>query len=160
MTFNLTKAQEKRLFLLQQKNFKELALSSNSIFDLIQFPESSILLEKIKKITDSKSGTEVRGAARLFERLFDFSANQSKALFLILPGLSPQTGFIYTRYPAIKVDATKLRSLLEAMQGKFINVDYLALASENLKHGIALDVYAGNPEIHGTDKEICRITTW
>lgn len=46
MAFNLTKAQEKRFTLLQQKNFQELFLDSDSIIDLIQFPESSILLEK------------------------------------------------------------------------------------------------------------------
>jgi len=39
-------------------------------------------------------------------------------------------------------------------------VDYFALVSEDFKHGVVFDIYAGNPEIHGTDKEICRITKW
>ncbi|WP_155736594.1 hypothetical protein [Variovorax paradoxus] len=160
MAFNLTKAQEKRFTLLQQKNFQGLFLGSNSILDLIQFPESSILLEKIKNITKLKNGTEAQGAAHLFEHLFDFAANQSDACLLILPGLSPQSGFIYTQYPAIKVEAAQLHPLLESMQKQLTQVDYLALVSEKLKHGIVLDVYAGNPEIHGTNKEICQITTW
>ena len=160
MAFNLTKAQEKRLILLQKKNLERLSFDSDSILDLIQFPESSVLLEKIKNITKAKNGTEVQGAAHLFEYLFDFAANQNEACFFILPGLSPQNGFIYTQYPAIKVEAKQLRPLLESIQDQLIQLDYLALVSEKLKHGIVLDVYAGNPEIHGTDKEICQITTW
>ena len=160
MAFNLTKAQEKRFTLLQQKNFQELFLDSDSILDLIQFPESSILLEKIKNITKFKDGTEVQGTAHLFEHLFDFAANQSDACVLILPGLSPQSGFIYTQYPAIKAEAAQLHPLLESMRKQLTQVDYLALVSEKLKYGIVLDVYAGNPEIHGTNKEICQITTW
>ncbi|BEP51618.1 MULTISPECIES: hypothetical protein [Variovorax] len=160
MAFNLTKAQEKRFTLLQQKNFQELFLDSDSIIDLIQFPESSILLEKIKNITKFKDGTEVQGTAHLFEHLFDFAANQSDACLLILPGLSPQSGFIYTQYPAIKAEAAQLHLLLESMRKRLTQVDYLALVSEKLKYGVVLDVYAGNPEIHGTNKEICQITTW
>jgi hypothetical protein len=160
MAFNLTKAQEKRLILLQKKNLGELSFDSDSILDLIQFPESSVLLEKIKNITKLKNGTEIQRTAHLFEYLFDFAANQSEACFLILPGLSPQNEFIYTQYPAIKVGAKQLRPLLESIQGQLIQLDYLALVSERLKHCIVLDVYAGNPEIHGTDKEICQITTW
>lgn len=164
MAFSLTKAQEKRFALLQQKNFRELFLDPDSILDLIQFPESSILLEKIKNTTKLKNGTEIQGAAHLFEHLFehlfDFAANRSDACLLILPGLSPQSGFIYTQYPAIKVEADQLHPLLESMRKQLTQVDYLALVSEKLKHGIVLDVYAGNPEIHGTNKEICQITTW
>jgi hypothetical protein len=160
MTFNLTRAQEKRLFLLQKKNFEELGIKSDSILDLIQFPESSVFIERIKTIADSKRGTEIQGAVHLFVHLFEFAAIQSTALFLILPGLSPQTGFTYARYPAIKVKARQLRPLLESIQGRFIEVDYFALVSEDFKHGVVFDIYAGNPEIHGTDKEICRITKW
>lgn len=160
MAFNLTKAQEKRLVLLQKKNFEKLSFSANSILDLIQFPESSVLLEKIKNITRLKNCKEVQGTAHLFEYLFDFAANQNEACFLILPGLSPQSEFIYTQYPAIKVEAKQLLPLLESIQDQLIQVDYLALVSEKFKHGVVLDVYAGNPEIHGTDKEICQVTTW
>jgi hypothetical protein len=160
MAFSLTKAQEKRFALLQERNFEGLFLGSDSVLDLIQFPESSILLEKIKNITDSKSGIETQGGSHLFKYLFDFAVNQSKACLLVLPGLSPQSGFIYTQYPVIKAEAKRLRLLLQSMQGKLIEVDYLALVSESLEHGVVLDFYAGNPEIHGSDKEICQIITW
>jgi len=115
---------------------------------------------KIKNITKFKDGTEVQGTAHLFEHLFDFAANQSDACLLILPGLSPQSGFIYTQYPAIKAEAAQLHLLLESMRKRLTQVDYLALVSEKLKYGVVLDVYAGNPETHGTNKEICQITTW
>jgi len=160
MACNLTKAQEKRLILLQKKSFEGLFLGSGSILDLISFPETSILLEKIKNITNSKSGIETKGVPHLFKNLFDFAANQSEACLLVLPGLSPQGEFVYTQYPVIKVGAKQLKSLLQSMQGQLIKVDYLALVSESLKHGVVLDFYAGNPEIHGSDKEICQITTW
>jgi len=160
MAFNLTKAQEKRFALLQRKNFEGLFLGSDAILDVIQFPESSILLGKIKNITDSKSGIEIQGASHLFKYLFDFAVNQSETFLLILPGLSPQSGFVYTRYPALKVGAKQLQPLLRAMQNKLTEIDYLALVSESFNHGVVLDVYAGNPEIHGTDKEVCQITVW
>jgi len=160
MAFNLTKAQEKRFALLQRKKFEGLFLGSDEILDVIQFPESSILLGKIKNMADSRSGIETRGTSHLFKYLFDFAVSQSGTFFLILPGLSPQGGFIYTRYPALKVGAKQLQPLLRAMQDKLIEIDYLALVSESLHHGVVLDVYAGNPEIHGTDKEVCQITIW
>lgn len=50
--------------------------------------------------------------------------------------------------------------LLNLVKVKFDTFDYLALASEDLKHGVVLDVYAGNPEIEGTDEEICKTTVW
>jgi hypothetical protein len=160
MAFNLTKTQEKRLALLQKKNFEGLFLGSDLILDLIQFPESSVLLGKIKDIADSKSGVETQGTSLLFKYLFDFALNQGETCLLVLPGLSPQSEFIYTQYPVIKAEARQLQPLLQSMQGQLIKVDYLALVSESFKHGVVLDFYAGNPEIHGSDKEICQITTW
>ncbi|PMP82609.1 MAG: hypothetical protein C0175_03290 [Caldisericum exile] len=160
MTFNLTKSQEKRLALLQRKNFKELSLDLDLILNLVEFPESSIILEKIMSIANIKDGSEVRGEEDLFKYLFDFPLHQGEVCFLVLPGLSPQNGFTYTQYPVIKVDVKKFHSLLKSMQERLTKLDFFSLVFEKFEHGIVLDVYAGNPEIHGVDKEICQVTIW
>lgn len=160
MAFNLTKAQEKRLALLQRVNFEKLLLNSGLVFDLIQFPESFVLLGEIKHIENSKDGQETQDMVRSFGCLLRFAASQKGKCILCLPGLSPQGGFLYGSYPSIKVDAENLPSLLKSVNTKFEKFDYLALVSEDLKHGVVLDVYAGDPEIHGSDKEVCKITEW
>ena len=158
--FNLTKTQEKKFALMQRMNFERLSLDPSFALGVIEFPESSILLQKISDIANSKNNSEVQGRERLFEYVLNFSINQDEAYFLILPGLLPQNGFTYTKYPAIKVDAKKIHPLLNLVRGKIAEPDYFSLVSEKLEHGIVLDVYAGNPELHGTDKEILQIATW
>lgn len=160
MEFNLTKTQEKKLALLQEENFEKLSLDSSLILNVIKFPWSSVFLKRINDIANSKSSVDVRKGGDFFKHLIDFSINQGEAYFLILPGLFPQNDYTYTKYPAIKVDAKNIHPLLDLVWEKIAEPDYFSLVSEKLEHGIVLDVYAGNPELHGTDKEILQITIW
>lgn len=160
MTFNLTEAQEERFFFLQKRKLDELLGSSRFSFEMIRFPDSSRLLGEIKRVADLKDGFEVQEMFQLLNRVVEFASGQDKGCFLVLPGLSPRSGFVYTQYPIIKAKPQCLLLFLELIRDRGIPMDYVALVLDDLKHGIVLDVYAGDPKIHQTDREICKITSW
>lgn len=158
MDFNLTKAREKKLALIQRRNFCQLDIEELPTA-LIEFPSSSDVIKSI--IAASIDVTELRIDWKKIEKEFGFFLESLTGdYYIVLPGLSNDQEFFYSEYPIIKSNKKIGLELFDFIKIADASFDHLAVVLTNFEHGFIIDVFAGNPQIHGTDDAVCVVKKW
>lgn len=153
---------EKKLAFTQRKSyeadFPELFLDSK--IEPIFFPDSSQIMDELKhKI--SVLGKKIGGEDSSYLLQQTLKKAKADALWLaVLPGLSPQQSFVYTKYPVLRVKASGMLKVASYFDWTAREFDFLAFFALDWSAGFAVDVYAGNSEVHGSDKPIYELTVW
>lgn len=153
---------ERKLRALQRNNYRIdfPELFSDSSIEPTYLPDSSLILSQL--LVKFRASEKLKGFGRFEDLLGEMleADRLDKSYVVILPGHFPQQSFVYTKYPAL---TAKAAAVLKVTRNFFVsdaNIDFLGVFASDWSCGLVLDVYAGNPEIHGSDNPVREISMW